>query len=198
VNGPKAQLIAVALSALLLTGCASGGPMDRLLIASGLAPEAPLPPPATISVPIEVYAGSNLNSGPDPAPLAVVLRIFRLSRTGAFESARYEDILSDQPQSRSFSDDLIGEQEILLLPGHHYAFRVEVPSGSSAIALAALFRAPSDERWRAVFDGPASAELGIRVGVHACAMTVSQGVLISRWRGAPEAIGAMTCPPAAA
>lgn len=179
-----------------LSACSVAKPVSRLLDAVGIdsAPPNELAERRPFTVGLQVFAGRNLNAGTEPQALALVVRIIELSDVGRFRSARFSDFLSEADVRKVLGDDLIASRELVLLPGQAYTQALELAGDTRTVAMIALFRSPAEERWRALFDARKSAQGGIRVGVHACAMSVGAGVLLSPWSGSPESLSTVHCP----
>ncbi|MCD7099857.1 type VI secretion system lipoprotein TssJ [Stenotrophomonas sp. MMGLT7] len=191
---PVAALLPLLL-AVLLAGCGGGsvgGMVRKTLQATGLQ-EAP--PPQPVTVPVNLFAGSNLNAGNDKRPGAVILKIYHLRSVQRFEQAPYSAFLDSAGEQAALGADLLSSSEVVLLPGARHRLDETMSDGSGVLGLVALFRAPAEGRWRLAFDtGNAAAREGITVGVHACAMTTDNAALITRRSGEdPNRLGSVRC-----
>lgn len=62
-----------------------------------------------------------------------------------------------------------------MTPGQKYEVVETMPPEAAYVAVAAMFRAPAPQRWRFVFDTQAAARGGLTLGLHGCAISVSNG-----------------------
>ena len=174
-----ARATALLLPALLLAGCA-GGAIGTLANAAlqmaGVAKPSPeLPdaqkPPRNVS--IRLHAAQRLNTDAEGRPLALVARIYKLRQSAAFEQAPYDSFLDAQREKAALGTDLMEVKEVLLVPGQRYEVQEKVSKEAYFIGVVALFRAPAAQRWRATFGAADAERVGITVGLHACALSVS-------------------------
>jgi type VI secretion system protein VasD len=178
--------------AFLLSGCAAtkvaddalGDMTKSALEAVGLKkPETPAVPQLPQAealrlprkVPLQVYAGPQLNHDEHDQPLSLVLRIYQLKSTAAFMQAPYEVFAGAGTQKAFLGDDVIDVQEVTLVPGQRYAVDEKVPRDAAALGVVALFNAPAAQRWRFAFDAEAAEKSGLVIGAHGCALTVTRG-----------------------
>ena len=69
---------------------------------------------------------------------------------------------------------------------------VKVAGEADTIGVAGLFRAPHADRWKLAFDARRSADSGIVVGAHACALTAGAGTLLTD-AGATASLAGVQC-----
>jgi type VI secretion system protein VasD len=168
---------------LALTGCASGGFLDKGMELVGLKkPELPSSTDieaARAQVPrqitLRIHAGQVLNTDSSGRALSLVTRIYKLRSTAQFSQATYAMFSASSPEKPAFSEDVVSVQELVLTPGQKYEVVETVPNEITHIAVVALFRAPDNQRWRFVFETKAAAKSGITLGAHGCAMSVAAG-----------------------
>ncbi len=184
-----------ALSALLVSGCATqgGDRVDQVLQLVGLKPPPPpqtlqnLPlPPAAIArqVTLRLHAGEVLNTDPHGRSLSVVARVYKLRASAAFQQAPYESLAAPNPdRAAPWAAEVVEMRELTLVPGQRHEVVETLPPEAARLAVVTLFRAPADERWRFVFDGRAAG--GITLGLHGCAMSVAEGAVVD---AAPETL----------
>lgn len=183
--GPcRASAFALVLaSALSLTGCASGGMVDKSLEAVGLKKPA-VPDEAAAAaaaalqrkrVMVRIHAGQVLNTDPSGRSLSLVVRVYRLRSTSQFMQAPYAAFAAARPDISAFGEDVISVQEIVLTPGQRHEAVETLPADTTHVAVVGLFRAPDPQRWRFVFDAKAVASGGLTLGAHACALSVATG-----------------------
>ena len=165
------------IGALLLTGCSSNEQQVE---------QTPL-------VPLRIHAAANLNQGTHKKPLAQVIKIYHLRATERFEQTPFDSFMDDTQELRALGSDLVNSREMLLQPEQHYELNEKLENGAAYIGIVAFFREPAERRWRFAYDANASAPTGITVGVHACALTSTQGALINT-TGATETLATVRCP----
>ena len=172
------------LAASLLSGCSSTAGalvVSKTLEVVGLVkPEPPegvkLPvPPAPPKVSLRIHAGEQLNTDPQLRSLSVVLRIYKLRSANAFLLAPYKAFGDAGAERQAFGNDLIDVREVVLAPGQKHEVVETLSSDGSYLAVAALFRAPADGRWRFAFPVAGAEKTGVTLGVHGCAMSVAAG-----------------------
>jgi type VI secretion system protein VasD len=188
-RGPRAVGLLAWLPILLLAsalgGCASkqgGGLVDKALEMVGLKkddiPVDALPPvtPQPKKLLLRVHAGEQLNIDPAKRSLSVVVRVYKLRGANAFLAAPYQGFASPEAEKRAFGGELIEAREIVLTPGQRHEVVETMPPEATHLAVATLFRAPAERRWRFAFRVKDSEKSGVTVGVHGCAMSVAAGV----------------------
>jgi type VI secretion system protein VasD len=171
------------LCVLMLTGCASGGIVDKGLEFVGLKkPEAPAGLDAELpkvqlqkKVTLRLHAGQVLNVDPNGRSLALVTRIYKLRSTSQFLQAPYAAFTGPVSEKPVFADDVISMQEVVLTPGQKHEVVETLPLDTSHVAVVALFRSPDPQRWRFAFEAKPASNSGITLGAHACAMSVAAG-----------------------
>lgn len=166
------------IGVFLLTGCSSN---ERQV------ESAPL-------VPLRIHAAANLNQGTHKKPLAQVIKIYHLRATERFEQTPFDNFLDDTQELRALGSDLVNSREMLLQPEQHYELNEKLENGAAYIGIVAFFREPAERRWRFAYDANASAPTGITLGVHACALTSTQGALINTATGATDTLANVKCP----
>ncbi|WP_215408764.1 type VI secretion system lipoprotein TssJ [Janthinobacterium sp. JC611] len=189
-------LALLLLQTLPLAGCA-GGAIGTLANAAlqmaGVAKPPPeLPdaqkPPRNVS--IRLHAAQRLNTDTAGRPLALVARIYKLRQSAAFEQAPYDSFLDAQREKAALGADLMEVKEVLLVPGQRYEVQEKVSKEAYFIGVVALFRAPAAQRWRATFAAADAERGGITVGLHACALSVSN---VAGMDGGMAPLAALRC-----
>lgn len=185
------------LAVVGLAGCASvsggePGLLDKTLQWAGITvPTAPDIsakdlPQINKKVTLRLHAGEILNTDSTGRPLSVVTRIYKLKDTAAFTQATYESFRDAVgSKNASIEQDVVESREVVLKPGQHYEVIETVTPNVTHLAVVALFRAPSETRWRFVFEAKPAVASGITLGLHGCAMSVAQGVPVA---AAPESL----------
>jgi type VI secretion system protein VasD len=164
------------LALLSLSGCAS----EEIKVES-------------YSVPLRLHAGANLNQDKSEQPLAQVIKIYHLRSTERFEQTPFNSFLSTEEEAKALGTDLLDSRELLLVPTQHYETQEHVSSETQYIGVVAFFRQPAPQRWRFVYSTKDSEVTGITLGIHACAMTSTQGALVSKITGDPESLVSVNC-----
>lgn len=177
------------LQALLLTGCSSaiavqavGAALNAALEATDLkkrepreTPEKPEKPP---ELALRLDAGTEINSTKQRVPLSLVVRIYSLKSGQTFNTLTYEEAADPASALKVLGSEVIAEREMILLPGKTYDLKQQLTPDANVIGVVALFRSPFQNRWKLAFDGKASRESGITVGVHSCALTAGHGAIL--------------------
>jgi type VI secretion system protein VasD len=182
-----AYIVAILVALASSAGCASvaGVVLDKALDIAGYQPKPPTPAvsPEDLAsirklpkkVTLRIHAGDVLNTDPAGRSLSLVARLYKLKESDAFLQAPYDtfkDAPGDKPGPIQGAVDV---REIVLTPGQKYEVVETVPNDATYLAVVALFRAPDPSRWRFVFDTKEAAKTGITLGVHGCALSVSEG-----------------------
>lgn len=170
-----------AFSPTLLLGCATVGDSAIGKVASaamesvGLKKsDIPESQKAPRTVQISLNAGNNLNAS-NNQPLAVVIKIYKLKNANTFMQAPLSNLADAASEKTFLGADLLEQRDITLLPGQQYTVAEKVSREADAIGVVALFHSPAARRWKFVFDAARAEKTGIKLGVHACAMTVVAG-----------------------
>lgn len=153
------------------------------------------PPPKDRIVPLELLAAPNLNAGNGTKGLALVVKVYQLKSATTFDQAPYSAFLDENSEKAALGSDLIKATEILMMPGQDHEVVERVSPDAGQIGIVALFRTPAAVRWRLTFDAKKAAKSGIRLGLHACAMTTtSGGALTTRLATEVHSLSGTACP----
>lgn len=183
----------VALAALGLDGCATASrladaaahPLDAIGLgsatavpdAAGAPAELPrLPPARAHRIRLEIDAADNLNADAQGRGLALILRIYRLRDTTAFLQAPLETFLDAAREREALAGELVDVHELVLKPGQPFAAQELLDADASALGIVALYRHAAPYRWRLAFRADLAERTGIRIGAHACALSVTAGL----------------------
>ncbi|MGY3041457.1 type VI secretion system protein VasD [Rhodanobacter sp. TND4EL1] len=208
---PVLRLLSFFIAAtLLLTGCvttggaarttgdaasaveASSGPIDRMMQAVGLA-KTQLPAATEQNLPLRIFTAPNLNAGSTRKALALVVKVYHLRSLDRFNQTPFNDFLDNAKTQAALGSDLIDSREMLLLPDQHYTSTEHMPVDTRYVAFVALFRAPGSQRWRFAYDVKGSADSGITLGVHGCAMSSTAGALVTELSDSPDSLASVHC-----
>ena len=141
--GGQARLAAFAAACAAATAAVAGAALAAEAAPNGAAKAAD-----GFSIEATLVGGPNLNPNLEGRASPVVVRLFELKRTAAFEAASFS-ALFDRPKE-TLGDDLISQEEFVLRPGeirHHD--RSGAPS-AAALGLAAAFRTLEGDSWRLI------------------------------------------------
>ncbi|SDH88319.1 type VI secretion system lipoprotein TssJ [Paraburkholderia phenazinium] len=175
----------------ILAGCAAALPVlgsaaSAALQATGLSkpdvPDAQKPPR---NIGLTLYAAQNLNAATDQKPLALVVRLYVLKDPTSFQQAPFDAFTDPDKEKSTLGGDLLGVREVTLIPGQRYTVTEKVSREAQAFGIVALFRDPAMQRWKFAFDPAKSEKSGIMIGLHNCAMTVTNGTVIPPEQGLP-------------
>lgn len=178
-------LSVLAVSALL-GGCAAGVSAIGAVASSALQTVGMGKPPVPASqqpprdIKITLAAASNLNAGNGREPFALVVRLYALKDATSFQQAPLDTFTDPDKEKSTLGADLIGVHEITLIPGQHYSATEKVSREAQAFGVVALFQDPAQQRWKFAFDPVKSEKSGIIIGLHSCAMTVTDGTVIPK------------------
>jgi type VI secretion system protein VasD len=172
---------------------AASGPIERVMQAIGLA-KAKAPAPTEQQLPLRIFTAQNLNAGPGRKALALVVKVYHLRSLDRFKQTPFDDFLDKDKTQAALGDDLIDSREMLLLPDQHYVSTEHMPLDTRYLGFVALFRAPAAQRWRFVYDVKGSMASGVTLGVHACAMSSTDGALVTELPDDPGSLASVHCP----
>ena len=189
----------VAVSAILLAwlpGCAAlgavgaaAGAIDRVMDVAGVGKGRDAESNKPIEVAMKIHAGERLNASGSGQPLSLVLRVYSLRSAERLKALAYARLSAPEGEREALGEDLVAVRELVLLPGKSYALTLKMPGETSTIGVTGLFRAPYADRWKLAFDARQSADSGIVIGAHACALTASAGALINDTGPAASLVG---------
>lgn len=149
-------------------------------------PDVPEAWQAPRHVAVHLQAAPRLNVSADGQSLALVVRIYKLRQLAAFDSAPFAAFLDPASEKQALGADLIEAREVTLVPGQQVDLDESVTREAGYIGVAALFRAPAAQRWRAAFPAAEAERSGVTVGLLACALSAGSG-------GAATMMGSVHC-----
>jgi type VI secretion system protein VasD len=160
----------------MLGGCAGGGALEAIGLRKPTppVPESQLPPRNVV---VRLHAAPRLNVDARGRSLALLVRIYKLRQRGAFEQAPYAAFLSPQAEREALGADLVDVREVTLVPGQRLDVDDRLARDTPWLGVVALFHAPAEHGWRAVFPAANVEQAGVTIGLHACALTVGAGAL---------------------
>ncbi len=180
------KLFSIGLAMLALGGCAAASRIaeeaDVPLQALGISrpsepPVLPPPPPRTRKVRLAIETANDLNADDRGLGLATVARIYKLRDATAFNQATFETFVKPEQERAALAADLVEVREVILTPGQHFEAQEVLDNESPFLGVVALFREPAPYRWRFVFKASDAEKTGVLIGAHACALSVTVGLL---------------------
>ena len=114
---------------VLLGGCASRGP-------------------TTIASEGDIVVASDVNPNPAGRPSPIVLHIYDLRGTSAFNGADFFALYG--APAKTLGQDLVNDQEFEMQPGQSQTFSRKLPTGTRYIGVVAAFRDVNRAVWRSV------------------------------------------------
>lgn len=145
-------------------------------------------------VSLQIHAGGNLNADSKGRPMAVVLKVYRLKNPDLFMQTPSDVLASTEGERQALNGDLVDVKEVVVTPGQEIQRDLVVGGDGPYLGVVVLFHHPFPERWKFVFSGKDKAnEKGIVIGVHECAMTVSEGVPYQSQLINPGSLGGVVC-----
>jgi type VI secretion system protein VasD len=107
-------------------------------------------PPEPVKIEGSVTAAADINPDRSGRPSPVVLRIYQLRRSDAFQQADFFALFDDE--TKTLSDALISRQEMNVRPGSTADFPVAVSPEAQYLGVLAAFRDFNDAQWRATVE----------------------------------------------
>lgn len=134
----------IVLVSFWIAGCAQllGGGLGSLGGLSG--PRQALPVPLEITL----YAADNVNPAENKRPSPVLVSLFEMSGTSAFQSADFFAL--QQSDASVLGDELVHSEQQMMLPGETKLIRRTAASQSRYLAVVVGFRDLEGSVWRAV------------------------------------------------
>jgi type VI secretion system protein VasD len=146
---------AMLMSALMLAACKS----------------APPPPPAPTVVHIDVDALAQSNPDHTGRPSPVLVRVYELKTTAAFESTDFFTLYGKD--QATLGADLNAKNEFLLKPGDHQSVETVVQPGTKFVAVVAAYRDIEHSRWRAIAPVPPNQTTLMNVRIDSADVTIA-------------------------
>lgn len=143
------RIVLLAFVAIWSAGCSSllTGGLGTLGGLSGPRQELPVP------LEITVYAAENVNPAENQRPSPVLVSVFEMSGTTAFQSVDFFAL--QQPESAVLGEELIHSEQQVLLPGETRVIRRTAAPRSRYLGVVVGFRDLEGSVWRAIAPLPA-------------------------------------------
>ncbi|MDA8443755.1 type VI secretion system lipoprotein TssJ [Paracidovorax valerianellae] len=138
---------ALGIVALGLAGCGMIGSMNR-------PQEAPTAVPPAV---FEIVADPKLNPDVHGAPKPILLRMYELRATAAFEKASFLDL--QEKDEAQLGSDFVRREEFLVVPGERRVIDRKGSAEVRAFAFFAGYRDLEKSTWRASAPAPNSVEM---------------------------------------
>jgi type VI secretion system protein VasD len=119
-----------------------------MLLAFFLAACKTPPPPVVTTLQMSVVAGADANPDARKRPSPVVVRVYALKSSAAFDSADFFSLFDKD--TATLGADLVQKEEFLMTPGQQKALPFKFEPEVKVIAVMAAFRDLENARWRAV------------------------------------------------
>lgn len=165
--------VPLLLLGIVVSGCA-GSPLQAIGLGRPASDLADTLRPAR-NVPIRLHAAAKLNADAQGRPLALVVRIYKLRQSAAFQQAPYDTFLNPQKEKDAFGQDLVEVKEVMLVPGQRYEVVEKISREAYFVGVVALFHSPAPQHWRLAYTALDAEKSGVTVGAHACALSPGSG-----------------------
>lgn len=188
----------ICVTTLSGTGCASQGRLAKVLRkpmeAVGLA--APQPEERMRSIEVQLFASDDLNIGRGDRGVAAVTRVYQLRAADRFNQTGHDTFLDEARTRDALDDDLLASEEVVMMPGTRRDLHLTLREDTAYLGVVTLYQAPAAQRWRFAFDisGNRTRAAGIRIGLHACAMSTDASALTTEVSGPPDSVQSVQCP----
>jgi type VI secretion system protein VasD len=139
----RAVLVSLAASLVFTTGALFG------------------PKPSKVT--INVVGGPGMNPGPNGGDRPVVVMIYRLKSTGAFEQADYFALQGNA--GGTLAGDLLGMDTVAVGPGRRASQNITVEPEAAALGFVAFVREPASRRWKSTHAMQPGSQLTITVSL---------------------------------
>lgn len=146
-------------------GCAWRGAacaLASVILMSACKSPPPPPPPTVVRLNVNALAQVNPDRLGRPSP--VVVRVYELKTTAAFDSADFFTLYGHD--QATLGPDLNAKNEFLLKPGESQSVEQAVQPGTKFVAVVAAYRDIERSRWRATAPVPPNqtTALDMRIG----------------------------------
>ena len=146
-------------------------PVQLFLVVSALAllGACGSAPPPLLQGSIKTDPAVNPDARGRPSP--VVVRIYELKSTAAFNSADFFSLF--EKESETLAGDLVGRDEVDLPPAETRPYKRQLQPDTKFIGVVAAFRDLENSRWRQAAAVPAKRKVTVTIGIEAKAVTVA-------------------------
>ncbi|WP_250501242.1 type VI secretion system lipoprotein TssJ [Caballeronia sp. GAWG1-5s-s] len=130
----------------------------------------PAPPPPTV-VRVDVHALDQVNPDHTGRPSPVLVRVYELKATAAFDSADFFTLYGKD--QATLGADLNAKNEFLLKPGERQSVEQAVQPGTKFVAVMSAYRDIEHSRWRATVPVPPNQTTVVSVRVDRADVSVA-------------------------
>lgn len=124
---------------------------------------------------LQIQADKTLNTDAAKHAYSIVIRIYHLKQSSAFQHAFYDVFMDTQAEKASLGSDITEVREITLVPGQTYIDTEKIDPSTDYIGIVSLFQNPAADRWKLTFPTKNLYKTGIGLALHACSITVTAG-----------------------
>lgn len=117
-------------------------------------------------------ASSDLNPDPQGRPSPLVLRLYELKSTTAFENTDFFSLYEDD--ASVLGEDMVAKDEFQFEPGETRELARELQPGTRYIGLLAAYRKLGSARWRAIVETPKDQTTEMTIRLEALGIKVIQ------------------------
>jgi type VI secretion system protein VasD len=118
-----------------------------------------------------IKAAANTNPDARGRPSPVVVRVYELRATGAFNNADFFSLF--EKESETLGQELVGREEYTVRPAETRPYQRQLQPDTKFIGVVAAFRDLEASRWRQTIPVPSGREISFSVGVEAKAVTMA-------------------------
>ncbi len=138
-------------------------------LAIGACKSPPPPAPTIVRISVNALAGVNPDHAGRPSP--VVVRVYELKTTAAFDSADFFTLYGKE--QATLGGDLNAKSEYMLKPGDSRSVEQTVQPGTKFVAVVAAYRDIERSRWRASAPVPPNQTTLMNVRIDAADVSIA-------------------------
>lgn len=153
MENPRPRLCALLFCALAASACKSPPP----------------PAPTVVRISVSALDGANPDHAGRPSP--VVVRVYELKTTAAFDSADFFTLYGKE--QATLGGDLNAKNEYVLRPGDSRSVEQTVQPGTKFVAVVAAYRDIERSRWRASAPVPPNQTTLMNVRIDAADVSIA-------------------------
>jgi type VI secretion system protein VasD len=158
-----------ARSARLARSAAQVACVCALVVAACKSAPPPPPPPTVVRITVSALDQANPDQRGRPSP--VVVRVYELKTTAAFDSADFFTLYGKD--QATLGGDLNAKNEFLLKPGDSRSVEQVVQPGTKFVAVVAAYRDIERSRWRATAPVPPNQTTVLDVRIDAADVSIA-------------------------
>jgi type VI secretion system protein VasD len=158
-----------ARSARLARSAAQVACVCALVVAACKSAPPPPPPPTVVRITVSALDQANPDQRGRPSP--VVVRVYELKTTAAFDNADFFTLYAKD--QATLGGDLNAKNEFLLKPGDSRSVEATVQPGTTFVAVVAAYRDIERSRWRATVPVPPNQTTVLDVRIDAADVSIA-------------------------